>query len=71
MRFAPLLRKVVLSAPVAGWTIPLSEVPEPLFSKGQLGSGVAIEPVSSTLCAPCNGRLITLHRSCHALNPTC
>ena len=58
---------VVLNAPIAGWVVPLIEVPDPVFSGRVLGDGVAIDPVDGTLCAPCDGLVTTLHRARHAL----
>lgn len=59
---------VMLMAPVAGWVAPLSEVDDPVFSNRVLGDGLAIDPVSSTLRAPCDGTVTTLHRAHHALS---
>jgi len=58
---------VVLNAPIAGWVVPLIDVPDPVFSGRVLGDGVAIDPVDGTLCAPCDGTVTTLHRARHAL----
>ncbi|MDR3515517.1 MAG: phosphoenolpyruvate--protein phosphotransferase [Azospirillaceae bacterium] len=56
-----------LRAPISGWLIPLSEVPDPVFSERMLGDGVAIDPIGSTLHAPCDGTILTIHRAKHAV----
>ncbi len=58
---------VTLVAPLSGPLLPIEEAPDPVFSQRLLGDGVAIEPVSETLLAPCDGTIIQLHRSGHAL----
>ena len=41
-------------APIAGQAVPVSEVPDPTFSSGMLGNGVAIIPSEGKVYAPCN-----------------
>lgn len=45
----------VLSAPVAGKIIPISEVPDPVFSGEVLGKGCAVWPEEEVVYAPCDG----------------
>lgn len=56
-----------LKAPLSGWAAPLAETPDPVFGEKMMGDGVAVDPVSSTLCAPCDGVVISVHRAGHAL----
>ncbi|KAA5612001.1 phosphoenolpyruvate--protein phosphotransferase [Rhodovastum atsumiense] len=56
-----------IKAPLAGWVTPLSELEDPVFAGLVLGDGVAIDPVESTLRAPCDGIVTMLHRAHHAL----
>lgn len=58
---------VTLLAPLSGPLLPIEEAPDPVFAQRLLGDGVAIEPTSETLLAPCDGTIIQLHRSGHAL----
>lgn len=51
---------LIIKAPVAGWVSPLEEVPDPVFAGRILGDGVAIDPTSNMLVAPCDGIVITL-----------
>jgi len=58
---------LVLEAPIAGWAAPLDEVPDPVFGERMLGDGLAIEPLDERLCAPCDGVVIALPASRHAV----
>src|SRR6266699_444963 len=60
-----------IAAPLAGWVIPLSDVPDPVFSERMLGDGVAIDPTSDTLFAPCDGEVLTVNEARHALSLRC
>lgn len=42
-------------APVAGKLIPITEVPDPVFSSEMLGKGCAIWPEDKVIYAPCDG----------------
>ncbi|MDR3516372.1 MAG: phosphoenolpyruvate--protein phosphotransferase [Azospirillaceae bacterium] len=64
---APPVATVTLQAPLRGWVMPLSEVPDPVFSSCILGDGVAIDPLDSVLRAPANAQVVTVHRAHHAL----
>jgi phosphoenolpyruvate-protein phosphotransferase len=57
---------VALAAPLAGWATRLDEVPDPAFAQGMVGDGVAIDPTSNQLCAPCDGVVVSVHRARHA-----
>jgi phosphoenolpyruvate-protein phosphotransferase len=52
--------KLVLAAPLAGWVAPLDEVPDDVFAKRMIGDGVAIDPLGSTLFAPCDGTVVAM-----------
>ncbi len=54
-------------APVDGVVMPLANVPDPVFAQKMLGDGVAIEPTSSLLLAPSDGKVTQLHPSHHAV----
>jgi len=58
---------ITLAAPLSGLALPLSAVPDPVFAGGMMGAGLAIEPLSSTLLAPCAGEVIQLSATGHAL----
>jgi phosphocarrier protein FPr len=62
--------ELVLLAPLTGPVVPLDAVPDPVFSGGMLGDGIAIDPLSTTLLAPCDGTITCLARTAHALTLT-
>lgn len=55
-------------APVAGKTVPITEVPDPLFSEGMLGNGIAIEPIEGKIYAPCDATVDVLFKTGHAVS---
>ncbi|HMI85508.1 MAG TPA: phosphoenolpyruvate--protein phosphotransferase [Polyangiaceae bacterium] len=60
-----------LAAPISGWATPLEEVPDPAFAEKMVGDGIAIDPTSSELCAPCDGVVVSLHDAHHACIVRC
>jgi len=58
---------LALKAPLSGPLVPIDRVPDPVFAHRLLGDGVAIDPVSSLVLAPCDGVVATLHPSGHAI----
>ena len=60
-------RRVVLRAPLSGWALPLAEVPDPVFAQGMAGDGVAIDPVSAEVLAPCAGEAVFAADARHAV----
>lgn len=59
--------EMTLAAPLAGWVVPLAEVPDAVFAAGMMGDGIAIDPVGDTLFAPCAAQVLTIHAAGHAL----
>jgi phosphoenolpyruvate-protein phosphotransferase len=55
-------------APFDGWCAPLDEVPDEVFAGRMLGDGLAIDPTSGILLAPCEGEIVTLPGSAHAVS---
>ncbi len=62
--------RIILSSPLEGKIIPLSEVKDPVFSSATLGKGVAIDPVLGELYAPADGTITTLFPTGHAIGLT-
>jgi multiphosphoryl transfer protein len=56
-----------LSAPLRGWCASLDETPDAVFAERLLGEGVAIDPTGDTLHAPCDGEVISVAGSKHAV----
>jgi phosphocarrier protein FPr/phosphocarrier protein len=58
---------VTVLAPFDGWCTGLEEVPDPVFSGRMLGDGIAVDPISGIVLAPCAGEVVTLPASAHAV----
>ena len=58
---------VAILAPFDGWCTGIEEVPDPVFSGRMLGDGVAVDPISGIVLAPCAGEVVTLPASAHAV----
>ena len=56
-----------LRAPLRGWLASLDEVPDEVFAQRVLGEGVAIDPTEGSLHAPCDGEVISLAATRHAV----
>lgn len=59
--------EVSLSAPVSGKLVKLEDVPDPVFSGGMMGYGVAIEPSHSTINSPVEGKVTMIAPTKHAI----
>lgn len=59
-----------LLAPVSGKSIPLAEVPDPVFAQKMVGDGLAINPTGDTIVAPCDGKLTLILDTKHAFAMT-
>jgi len=64
---SPVRGKEQLASPLAGQCIALSEVDDATFASGMLGKGTAIIPQTGRVVAPCDGTLVSLFRTHHAL----
>ncbi len=58
---------IVLFAPLTGPVVPLANVPDPVFSGGMFGDGIGIDPLEGRLVAPCDGVVMHLARTGHAV----
>jgi phosphoenolpyruvate-protein phosphotransferase len=56
-----------LLAPLSGWCASLEEVPDAVFSGCMLGDGLAIDPTSASVRAPCAGEITTVPAAGHAV----
>jgi phosphocarrier protein FPr/phosphocarrier protein len=61
------MSNVILVAPLAGWSTSLDEAPDAVFAGRMLGDGLAIDPTGKTLYAPCDGELIAVPATKHAI----
>ena len=55
-------------APLAGETVAISEVPDPTFSSGAMGNGIAIKPTDGKVCSPVNGTVDMMFDTGHAVS---
>ncbi len=58
---------VTVYAPLAGGIVPLSQVPDPIFSGALLGPGIAILPDEGRVVAPLDGVVVAAPASGHAI----
>lgn len=56
----------MILAPLTGKAVPLSEVPDSVFSEKVLGDGVAIIPADSKIVSPVDGEISTVAETSHA-----
>ena len=54
-------------SPIKGVVTSLSNVNDPVFSEELMGKGIAIIPESDRVVAPCNGEIISVFKTLHAL----
>jgi multiphosphoryl transfer protein len=59
---------VAILAPFDGWCAALEEVPDAVFAGRMLGDGLAVDPTSGIVLAPCAGEVVTLPASGHAFS---
>ncbi|WP_323154196.1 phosphoenolpyruvate--protein phosphotransferase [Pseudomonas alvandae] len=60
-------KELILSAPLSGPVLTLANVPDAVFASGAMGDGIAIDPLNDTLYAPCDGEVIHVARTGHAV----
>lgn len=60
----------LIFSPLSGKAVPVSEVPDPTFSEGLLGNGIAIIPSDGRVWAPCDGTVETMFDTGHAVSLT-
>lgn len=57
----------ILTSPVKGRVIPVSQVKDATFAEEILGMTVAIEPEEGTIKAPCDGEILNIYETGHAV----
>ncbi|MCR4650355.1 MAG: glucose PTS transporter subunit IIA [Lachnospiraceae bacterium] len=62
--------EMIITSPLNGTAIPLTEVPDETFAGEILGKGIAIEPSEGTVYAPCDADVTTLFPTNHAIGLT-
>lgn len=61
------LSTLPLTAPVSGQTVPMKAIPDVMFSSGVIGSCIGILPDSGHILAPCDGVVVEIADTAHAL----
>ncbi|MBB6095948.1 phosphocarrier protein FPr/phosphocarrier protein [Povalibacter uvarum] len=61
------MSRLTLSSPLSGWSAPLDEAPDAVFAQKMLGDGVLIDPTGNQLVAPCDGEVVSIAASHHAI----
>jgi phosphocarrier protein FPr/phosphocarrier protein len=61
------IAQLVLQSPLQGWCAPLEETPDAVFAGRMLGDGVLIDPISNIVRAPCDGEIVSVPASKHAV----
>ncbi|HJB00119.1 MAG TPA: glucose PTS transporter subunit IIA [Candidatus Mediterraneibacter merdavium] len=64
---AAAVTEETLNSPVNGQVIPLSEVSDETFASEMLGATVAVEPADGKIVAPCDGEVINIFDTGHAV----
>ncbi|HAX72591.1 MAG TPA: PTS glucose transporter subunit IIA [Firmicutes bacterium] len=54
-------------APINGKLLPITEVPDPVFSQKMMGDGFAIEPTDGKVYSPVNGKVLNVFPTKHAV----
>ena len=54
-------------APISGTLLPISEVPDPVFSQKMMGDGFAIEPTEGKVYSPVTGKVLNVFPTKHAV----
>jgi glucose-specific phosphotransferase system IIBC component len=56
-----------IAAPLTGEVLPLSEVPDQVFSQKMMGDGFAIMPTDGTVVSPVDGKIVNIFPTKHAI----
>ncbi|MBY6269369.1 glucose-specific PTS transporter subunit IIBC, partial [Parageobacillus thermoglucosidasius] len=56
-----------IASPLTGEVVPLSEVPDQVFSQKMMGDGFAIMPTDGTVVSPVDGKIVNVFPTKHAI----
>ena len=56
-----------LTAPASGETVPMKQIHDVVFSSGVIGNCIGILPENGRILAPCDGTVLEIADTCHAL----
>lgn len=60
-------KSLSIKAPMTGDVVDITEVPDEVFAQKMVGDGVAINPTDGLVVAPCNGKIVQVFPTKHAL----
>jgi PTS system glucose-specific IIA component len=55
----------IILAPQTGRVVPVTEVPDPVFSEKVMGDGIAVIPENDLVCAPVAGKIVQIAETLH------
>jgi len=62
-----MMSQLKILSPLSGQTWPLERVPDPVFAQKLVGDGVSIDPTDAVLLAGCDGEVVSLPATGHAV----
>lgn len=65
--FLNKFKNIDLYSPMTGEAVDLSQVPDPIFAEKMVGDGVAIIPTENVVVAPCDGKVVQIFPTNHAI----
>ena len=63
----PVFDKIDITSPLTGSIHPLEDIPDPVFTSGNLGKGISIVPEEGKVIAPCEATVSVTMDSAHAI----
>lgn len=60
-------KKITIAAPIAGRLMDITDVKDEVFSSKMMGDGFAVEPEGGMIVAPCDGKIMLLANTLHAV----
>lgn len=65
--FLNKFKGIELYSPMTGEAVDLSQVPDPIFAEKMVGDGIAIIPTENVVVAPCDGKVVQIFPTNHAI----
>lgn len=60
-------REEIITSPLSGKVVELTDVPDKVFADGGMGKGIAIDPVEGVVVSPAKAEVVTVFPTGHAL----
>lgn len=60
-------KDIDILTPMNGEIVNIEDVPDEVFSQKMVGDGIAIQPTEGTVSAPCNGKIVQVFPTKHAI----